>query len=96
MADECELCTPHEIIFEDKYAYVCMDADPQGPGHVIVAPKRHVESFFDMEFAEKTSVLPCLMCSKDDIDKNLSPTAIILASILVKRPGKLQSTSISI
>jgi len=72
-ADECELCKPHDIIFEDEHAYVRMDDFAQGPGHVIAVPKRHVESFFDMNQAEKTSILPLLDITRDDIEEKLKP-----------------------
>lgn len=73
MTEECELCTPHDVIFEDEHMYVRMDDHAQGPGHVILVPKRHVESFFDMNGAEKTSLLALLAVTKDDIEEKLKP-----------------------
>jgi diadenosine tetraphosphate (Ap4A) HIT family hydrolase len=44
----CELCTPADVLFETALAYVSPDANALSKGHVMVVPKRHVESFFDM------------------------------------------------
>ena len=56
----CELCTPADVLFETALAYVSPDAGALSKGHVIVVPKRHVESFFDMSAQEQAAVFELL------------------------------------
>lgn len=56
----CELCTPEEALFETPLAYVRPDTSALSQGHVIVVPKRHVESFFDMTAQEHAAVFELL------------------------------------
>jgi diadenosine tetraphosphate (Ap4A) HIT family hydrolase len=56
----CELCSPVEVVLDDQLAYVRYDNNSLSPGHVLVIPKRHVESFFDMTIDEQTAVLALL------------------------------------
>ena len=51
----CELCKPDMILFEDEQAYVRFDNNGLARGHVLVVPRRHVASFFDMTWEEKTA-----------------------------------------
>ncbi len=61
MADTpCPLCTPEEALFETPLAYVRPDTNALSKGHVIVVPKRHVESFFDMTPQEQAAVFELL------------------------------------
>ena len=56
----CELCAPADVLFETALAYVSPDAHALSKGHVIVLPKRHVESFFDMSAQEQAAVFELL------------------------------------
>jgi len=56
----CELCTPHDVLFESDFAYVRYDSNSLAAGHVIVVPRRHVADFFEMSGAEQGSVLALL------------------------------------
>ena len=58
--NDCELCTPAEVLFETPLAYVRPDGNSLSKGHVIVVPKRHVESFFDMNAQEQAAVFELL------------------------------------
>ena len=76
MADnalDCELCTPDMVLFEEERAYVRLDNNSLSRGHVLVVPRRHVVSFFDMTREEKTSVLALLDRAKAHIEKEFSP-----------------------
>lgn len=56
----CELCKPNEVVFENALAYVRYDSNSLSRGHVLVVPKRHVASFFDMTSEEQSAVLALL------------------------------------
>ena len=52
MIGGCELCAPGEIVAQDDNAYARYDSNSLTRGHVIVVPKRHVVSYFEMSSAE--------------------------------------------
>lgn len=55
--DDCELCRPESVLLESGLAYVRFDSLGLSRGHVLVIPRRHVASYFDMTGEEKTEVL---------------------------------------
>ena len=69
----CELCTPDMVLIEDELAYVRYDNNSLSRGHVLVVPRRHVASFFDMTDAEKTCVLGLLDRAKAHIEDEHRP-----------------------
>ena len=71
--DTCELCRPDMILLEDERAYVRFDNSSLARGHVLVVPRRHVASFFDMTWDEKTSVLALLDRAKGQIETEFKP-----------------------
>ena len=56
----CELCRPAEIVFENELAYVRPDTNALCVGHMLVIPKRHVADFFAMTTDEQSAVLRLL------------------------------------
>ncbi len=73
MTDDCELCRPDQVLFEDQAAYVRFDNNSLSRGHVLVVPRRHVADFFDMTATEKTSVLALLDRARQHIDTEFRP-----------------------
>ena len=75
MADSavCELCTPVDVLLENELAYVRFDSNSLSRGHVLVIPKRHVASFFDMTTAEQSAVLSLLTEAQRLIQRDHSP-----------------------
>jgi diadenosine tetraphosphate (Ap4A) HIT family hydrolase len=69
----CELCKPDMILIEDERAYVRYDNNSLSKGHVLVVPRRHVASFFDMTWEEKTAILALLDRAKELIAKEHQP-----------------------
>jgi diadenosine tetraphosphate (Ap4A) HIT family hydrolase len=73
MVDECELCQPDRVLFEEKDAYVRFDNNSLSSGHVLVIPRRHVANFFEMTTAEKASVMALLDRAKAHVDAEFHP-----------------------
>ncbi|HTO48700.1 MAG TPA: HIT family protein [Burkholderiales bacterium] len=69
----CELCTAADVLLEDELAYVRSDNNSLSRGHVLVIPKRHVASFFDMTTAEQSAVLGLLNEAQRLIQRKHSP-----------------------
>ncbi|MGO3752338.1 MAG: histidine triad nucleotide-binding protein [Peptoniphilaceae bacterium] len=44
---------PSEKIYEDELVYVFKDINPYAPFHVLIVPKKHIESLDDMEENDK-------------------------------------------
>ena len=72
-ATPCELCSRHEALLENALAYVRHDNNSLSPGHVLVIPKRHVASFFDMTTEEQSAVLSLLREAQKSIQEQHSP-----------------------
>ena len=72
-ADPCELCRLDQVLFETDEAYVRFDNNSLARGHVLVVPRRHVADFFDMTWAEKTSIIALLDRAKADISREHAP-----------------------
>jgi len=56
----CELCAPSEVVAQNSLAYVRYDSNSLSRGHVLVVPKRHVASFFDVNAEEQAAILALL------------------------------------
>jgi diadenosine tetraphosphate (Ap4A) HIT family hydrolase len=69
----CELCTPDQVLIEDELAYVRYDNNGLSKGHVLVVPRRHVASFFDMTAQEKAAVIALLDRAKVHIEPEFHP-----------------------
>ena len=76
MADDvrsCELCRLDQVLFETDEAYVRFDNNSLARGHVLVVPRRHVASFFDMTAAEKARVIELLDRAKAHVETEFKP-----------------------
>ena len=69
----CELCAPSDVLVENSLAYVRYDNNSLSRGHVLVIPRRHVASFFDMTKEEQDSVLSLLNQAQRVIEKEHAP-----------------------
>jgi diadenosine tetraphosphate (Ap4A) HIT family hydrolase len=72
-ATACELCSRREVLLENALAYVRHDNNSLSRGHVLVIPKRHVASFFDMTTEEQSAVLELLAKVQKSIQQQHSP-----------------------
>jgi diadenosine tetraphosphate (Ap4A) HIT family hydrolase len=71
----CPFCSlPAERIVHDRpFAFVIRDGFPVSPGHTLIIPKRHVESFFEVTDAERTDLMSLLVAARDDLDREYHP-----------------------
>ena len=61
------------VVLEHALAYVRNDNNSLSKGHVLVVPRRHVASFFDMTADEKVAILSLLDLAKAKIEKEFKP-----------------------
>ena len=60
---------PTEIIFEDEDVLVFNDINPIAPVHVLVIPKRHIESMNDLEESDQLLAGKLILTGKKIADK---------------------------
>lgn len=60
--ESCPFCAlaPARIIDRNELVAAIRDAFPVSPGHTLVVPIRHFESFFDLSAAEQSALLDML------------------------------------
>ena len=88
MSTECELCLRADFLIEDGQAYVRYDNNSLSRGHVIVVPKRHVASYFEMTDAEKCSIVALLDRAKEMIDRQFDPDGYNIGTNVGKAAGQ--------
>lgn len=73
----CPFCNlPSErFIHSNDYGLVIRDGFPVSPGHTLIIPKRHVDSFFNLNAEERIGLLGLLDIAKAGIDQEFSPNA---------------------
>jgi diadenosine tetraphosphate (Ap4A) HIT family hydrolase len=69
----CELCSPTDVVLKNALAYVRYDNHSLSRGHVLIIPRRHVASFFDMSKEEQGAVLELLREAQRHVQRNFSP-----------------------
>ncbi|HEU4343028.1 MAG TPA: HIT family protein [Candidatus Binatia bacterium] len=84
----CELCTPNEVVLEADLAYVRYDNHSLSRGHVLVVPRRHVASFFNMTTDEQHAVLSLMNEAKRFIDRKFSPDGYNIGVNVGKAAGQ--------
>ncbi len=78
--DGCLFCKisnkeiPADIVFEDKHLIAFKDIDPQAPKHILIIPKKHVETLMDItdndnEWWIKVPQVAQSIAQKEGIDK---------------------------
>lgn len=84
----CELCTPADVVLENELAYVRYDNNALSCGHVLVIPKRHIPSFFDMTAEEQSAVLGLLNEAQRLIQRDHSPDGYNIGVNIGKAGGQ--------
>jgi len=72
----CVFCTirADKILGENEHVVWILDAYPVSPGHSLIVPKRHVESFFEATQAEREAMLSLLDQARDHVCQNHAPS----------------------
>lgn len=72
---ECIFCeiNQEQIIAENELALAFYDKFPVNYGHVLIVPKRHVETYFDASQEEQNAINTLLIEVKAIIDRDYHP-----------------------
>jgi diadenosine tetraphosphate (Ap4A) HIT family hydrolase len=84
----CELCGDELALFGDDNAFVRYDNNALSKGHVLVVPRRHVADFFEMTWAEQTSILSLLDKARAHIAREHSPAGYNIGVNVGKAAGQ--------
>jgi diadenosine tetraphosphate (Ap4A) HIT family hydrolase len=70
----CEyLKNKEKVIFENNLAFAIYDGFPVNKGHMLIMPKRHVSSYFELSEDEKNDINLLLEISKKHCDQLFKP-----------------------
>ena len=70
---ECPFCNVRAPILADELAFVIYDKYPVSPGHALIVPRRHIESFFDATPYEFIAMFALLNAMRRQTDAKLAP-----------------------
>jgi superfamily II DNA or RNA helicase/diadenosine tetraphosphate (Ap4A) HIT family hydrolase/HKD family nuclease len=73
--DQCPFCavTPDQLLYTDNLVVGLEDAFPVSVGHALVAPRRHVPSWFDATREERIALVDAIEYMKDAIERTHRP-----------------------
>ena len=71
----CPFCNlPSErVVHSNDIGVVIRDGFPVSSGHTLIIPRRHIESFFNLNIEEKMGLLSLLEMAKAGIDQEFGP-----------------------
>ena len=71
----CLFChpKPEEIIAETEHALLIVDSFPVSPGHCLVIPKRHIQTYFDCTEEENKEFYELILHAKKHVDTLHAP-----------------------
>ena len=78
MAEKCFFCEFQKEenikrIIDNRYFYSMYDYNPVSRGHCLIVPKRHIESFFELEKHELESMYELIKETRELIKKKYNP-----------------------
>jgi len=69
----CEKIKEEDIIYQDSSWFAIYDRYPVSKGHVLLIPKRHVKTYFDLNYVELASIGVNIGVIKLILDKKYHP-----------------------
>ena len=72
----CAFCAirADKILGENEHGMFILDANPVSPGHSLIVPKRHVESFFEATPDEREAILSLLDRAREHVCQHHAPS----------------------
>lgn len=87
---DCIFCRHEklEIVAENDLALAFYDGCPVNPGHLLVIPRRHAESFFDTTSAEHAAITELVFEVKTYLDEKYSPDGYNIGANIGRLAGQ--------
>jgi diadenosine tetraphosphate (Ap4A) HIT family hydrolase len=78
MNDTCLFCDRYNsrkdtVLDENKFFYASWDDNPVSPGHILLIPKKHTVSFFNLDREEVLGMFELLRVTKDILERKYHP-----------------------
>ncbi|MBA4602619.1 HIT family protein [Thermoactinomyces mirandus] len=70
---ECPFCSPLKPVLESKLAFAIFDRYPVSDGHLLIIPRRHTKTYFDLTLTEKKEIDQLIRSGKEMIDQHFQP-----------------------
>jgi len=72
--ETCPFCAMEEKAYhETEYFYALFDGYPVSKGHTLIIPKRHIETYFDLDPEEAGDLHHIIMTIKKRLDQKFGP-----------------------
>ncbi|ASJ08535.1 HIT family hydrolase [Thermococcus siculi] len=87
---ECPFCSPEKdvILYEDRLVRILIDSYPASRGHLLVVPKRHVERWEELTWAEKSALVRGMELAMGKLRETLKPDAFNVGMNLGRAAGQ--------
>ncbi|WP_022847380.1 MULTISPECIES: HIT family protein [unclassified Desulfurobacterium] len=87
---DCPFCRREElpVVLSNEYSFAIFDRYPVTPGHMLIIPKRHVSSWFDITKEERESILELIEEGKKLLDANFHPDGYNIGINIGKAAGQ--------
>ena len=74
--DECVFCNidKENVLYQDESWIAIYDNYPVSKGHVLLIPKRHVKTYFELNYVELASIGVNINIVKHILDKKYEPS----------------------
>ncbi|RRK10113.1 HIT family protein [Lactiplantibacillus garii] len=69
----CIFCQSQPYVLENDLAAAFYDIHPVSRGHLLIIPKQHYPTFFDVPPADRDAMLQLLTTAKDYLEKRFHP-----------------------
>ncbi|ASJ06519.1 HIT family protein [Thermococcus pacificus] len=87
---ECPFCNPDKeaLLYEDGLIRILIDSYPANRGHLLVVPKRHVESWEELREEEKLALLRGMELAMEKLRGTLKPDGFNVGMNLGRAAGQ--------
>jgi diadenosine tetraphosphate (Ap4A) HIT family hydrolase len=84
----CEQFDKNRIVYEDDTWIAVYDSYPVSKGHTLLIPKRHCETFFDLNDVETGSLFATINIVKSVLEANFKPSGFNIGANCGKSAGQ--------
>jgi diadenosine tetraphosphate (Ap4A) HIT family hydrolase len=90
-SNHCIFCNPYKslkILTESATAYAMFDGYPLSKGHILVIPKRHISSYFELPFKEQSACWLMVNKVQKFLQKEFTPNGFNIGMNIHKDAGQ--------
>ncbi len=87
---KCPFCEPEEelLLYENSLIRILIDSYPANRGHLLVVPRRHVESWWELSGEEKAALLKGAEIAMKNLGEALNPDGFNIGINLGRAAGQ--------